>query len=90
MDDETFRYRPTCSVRGCEQSARYKVAAPWTDGTRRELKNYGLACEAHRDAQRDLARDRRARLNLAEGEAVGEVALFRLIPGALDAELLKA
>ena len=30
--------------------AIYKIAAAWSDGTSRELKNYGLACETHRDS----------------------------------------
>lgn len=89
MDQELFCYQPTCSMRGCEEPARYKVAAPWSDGTSHELKNYGLACEAHREAQTARARTALAGLNLAEGERVGEVALYRLVPGQRDVELLK-
>ena len=29
--------------------AVYKIAATWSDGSSRELKNYGLTCDVHRD-----------------------------------------
>jgi hypothetical protein len=63
------------------------VAASWSDGTSRELKNYGTACEPHRDELLARARTHRATLTLAEGEAVGPVGLYRLVPGRHDAEL---
>ena len=53
-----FRYRPGCSAPACDRPAIYKIAATWSDGTSRELKNYGLACEAHRDSQLTAARSR--------------------------------
>src|SRR5436190_10789493 len=46
MEKTTFAYQPTCSAPNCRNPAAYKVAAPWSNGTQRELKNYGLACEA--------------------------------------------
>ena len=59
MDDSrSFRYRPGCSAPGCDRPALYKIAAIWSDGTSRELKNYGLACENHRDLQLSAARGR--------------------------------
>jgi hypothetical protein len=85
--DKTFRYSSTCSVSGCGQPAVYKVAAPWSSGNSRELKNYGLACEAHRDEQLSSAREHRDRLKVAEGEVVGPVDLYRLLPGKRDVEL---
>ena len=54
-DDATFRYTPKCSSPRCGKPAVFKVAAPWSNGTSRELKNYGLACEAHRDSLFALA-----------------------------------
>jgi hypothetical protein len=86
-DRETFQYRPTCSVRGCDEPASYKIGAPWSDGTSRELKNYGTVCEAHRAQELARARARRRVLKLAEGEVVGEVGLYQLIPGRHDREL---
>jgi hypothetical protein len=44
----------------CDAAAKYKIAAPWSDGQFKELKTYGHACADHlvpifRDAE-----DRRA------------------------------
>lgn len=87
MDDPVFRYRPICSVPRCTHPAAFKVAAIWSDGTSRELKNYGLACQAHRDAQLARAQLHRQRLVEVEGETVGPVGLYELIPGRRDVEL---
>lgn len=88
-DAQRFRYQPTCSAPDCHQPAVYKVAAPWSSGTSRELKNYGLACEDHREAQLARGRTHRAGLALAEGETVGEVGLYRLEPGQRDVNLTR-
>lgn len=82
-----FQYRPMCSYPHCEKSATCKVGATWTDGTSRELKNYGLACEDHGQFLLDRATKNRDGLRLADGETVGPVKLFRLEPGRRDAEL---
>src|SRR5262249_34409696 len=82
-----FHYAPKCSDPGCGQPAGYKIGAVWSDGTSRELKNYGLACEAHREAQLERARVRRDGLRLADGESVGPVSLFALQAGRRDSEL---
>lgn len=85
-DEPTFRYRATCSHPGCDRTADTKVAAPWSAGAGRELKNYGLACEVHREPVLAQARERRAALAIAEEETVGPVGLYDLIAGRLDAE----
>ncbi|AMV36746.1 hypothetical protein [Planctomyces sp. SH-PL62] len=82
-----FRYRPVCSAPGCEETAVYKAGALWSDGPRRELKNYGLACPEHRDAQLARARANRDRLKLEVGEVMGEIRLFRLDPDRRDTDL---
>ena len=89
METKAFHYQPTCSRPDCGQPAVYKVAAPWSNGTSRELKNYGLACEAHRDSQLALAQLHRQGLKLAEGETVGTVGLYQLDPGRRDVELTR-
>jgi hypothetical protein len=89
MEKTTFRHEPTCSAPQCDAPAVYKVAAPWSNGTSRELKNYGLACEAHRDSLLALAQIHRQGLKLAEGETVGPVGLYRLAAGKRDAELIR-
>ena len=69
MDEDwkRFEYRPACLVAGCATPALYKIAAAWSDGTSRELKNYGTVCATHRFEQlekrarptKDLASRRR-------------------------------
>jgi hypothetical protein len=85
--EQPFHYQPLCSSPGCGRPAIYKVAAPWSDGTSNELKNYGLACAAHREQQLARARSNREGLTLAEGESVGKVCLYQLLPGVRDKEL---
>jgi len=77
-DPPAFYYRPGCSVAGCERPATFRGAAPWSNGTSRELKNYGLTCDDHRDDQLRRAGDRRRALAPAEGETIGMVGLYRL------------
>ena len=87
MEIETFTYQPTCSVKGCDEPAHFKVAAPWSDGTSRELKNYGQTCDEHREKQLERAYHARKALKLTEGETVGEVGLYEIIPGMRDVDL---
>jgi hypothetical protein len=89
MEKPSFRYQPTCSAPNCRETAVFKIAAPWSNGPSRELKNYGLACEAHRDSQLALAKLHRQGLKVAEGETVGEVGLYQLTPGRRDTELTR-
>jgi hypothetical protein len=89
MEETPFHYEPKCSVPGCREAAAYKIAAIWSDGTSRELKNYGLACETHRESQLARARAQRRNLTLAEGETVGEVSLYRFVAGQRDFELAR-
>ncbi len=87
VEETPFHYRPMCSHPDCDQPAVFKVGAVWSDGTSSELKNYGLACEAHRQSQLQRARKNRDGLKLADGETVGPVTLFILEPGRRDTEL---
>lgn len=90
VDESTrFEYRPACLVRGCSAPALYKIAATWSYGTSRELKNYGTVCETHRLEQLEAARGRRKTLQLAEGESVGEIESYRLVPGERDGNLIR-
>jgi hypothetical protein len=88
-ETKPFCYRAGCSVVGCTAPAAYKVAASWSDGTSRELKNYGLACEVHRDFQLARARAHHGALRLSEGETVGPVEAYVLRPNCRDAELAR-
>ncbi len=83
-----FRYRPSCTWASCEAPALYKIAATWSGGSSRELKNYGLACEQHRDQLFAAAGRNHERLRLAEDETVGPLELYFLRGGCRDAELV--
>jgi hypothetical protein len=85
--EQAFRYCIGCSASGCETPAVYKIAAVWSDGTSRELKNYGLACDEHRELLLAAARQRHQAPKRAEDETVGPVALYRLRSGYRDQEL---
>jgi hypothetical protein len=87
MAPEGFRYLPRCSATNCGKAAIYKVAAPWSNGTSHELKNYGLACEDHRDSLLARAQLHSQGLTLADGETLGAVGLYRLEPGKRDVQL---
>ena len=63
------------------------MAASWSDGTSRELKNYGLACVQHRAEQLARARSHREGVKPAEGELLGPVGLNQLQRGVRDREL---
>ena len=89
-DYRVFHYLPRCSAPNCNQPATFKVGAVWSDGTSRELKNYGLTCEGHRQSQLERARRNRDGLKLADGETLGPIALYVLEPGRRDSELTQA
>jgi hypothetical protein len=78
MDEAPFRYVATCSSPGCEDQPRYKIAAPWSNGPLRELKEYGLACQRHLDALLARAEGHRQVLGMREDEEVGPVEVFPL------------
>jgi hypothetical protein len=78
MDEKIFRHATTCSYPCCPNPPRYKVAASWSYGPLRELKNYGLACEQHRDVLLDRARQNRERLAVGDDETVGPVEIHDL------------
>jgi hypothetical protein len=86
MDEPTFNYSAKCFSPGCPAAPRYKIAATWTSGALRELKNYGLACDDHREAIFERGRLHRRGLLLADDEVVGPVAIFSLEPGQRDGD----
>ena len=82
-------YRVLCGTEGCTELARFKIAAEWSNGTTRELKTYGLACEQHLEAEyrRSLLKQQSCRLT--EGERLSPPEIFRLEPGRRDRELVR-
>jgi hypothetical protein len=87
LQERAFHYHPLCTTPGCEAPAVYKIAASWSDGSSRELKNYGLACEQHRDDGLAAARRHHRELRRADDETVGPVTLYRLLKGRRDQDL---
>jgi hypothetical protein len=85
-----FSYRPGCSSHECDRRAIYKIAAAWSDGTSRELKNYGLTCELHKESQLTAAQTRHQAHRRFDGEHVGPVELYVLRTGCRDVELTRA
>lgn len=86
MDQPVFTYEPCCAFSE-EEPATFKVAAPWSYGSIRELKTYAICCEEHLERSLARARAEAANLVLAEGEVLGPIAVYRLLPGIRDAEL---
>ena len=78
MDEAAFHYRISCLSPGCPEPPRYKIAAPWSDGPLRELKNYGLACEQHRESLLARALSHRESLAVRDDEQVGPVEVIEL------------
>ncbi len=68
-----FHYAPACSMAGCDRPPVVKIAAFWSYGPLREFKNYGLACEEHREPLLALALVRRKALAVGDDEQVGPV-----------------
>ena len=83
MDEPSFHYESTCSAPGCSKAPRYKIAAPWSYGPLRELKNYGLACDEHRESLLERARGRRDGLAVRDDEEVGPVEAYPFEPAPL-------
>lgn len=89
MDQPPFHYQPKCSLPGCGRPGVFKVAAPWSYGNINELKNYGVCCEEHRDGLLQRARGESQGLAPSEGEKIGPVGVYQILPGVRDAELTR-
>jgi hypothetical protein len=76
-----------CSLPGCEESATYKIAAPWSDGRFAELKTYGHACADHLGPVFRAAEGRRHHHHAAFGETIEEIGIYRYEQGRRDRQL---
>jgi hypothetical protein len=76
-----------CSEPGCEEPAVYKVAAPWSDGTFRELKTYGFACPEHLKDVLRSAETRWLDYEPVKGEVVQDIGIYRYERGKSDRQL---
>ena len=63
-------YPVLCQTIGCGETARYKIAAAWSDGLTRELKTYALCCPACIGVQFRLAEARQANCRLSPTEVI--------------------
>jgi hypothetical protein len=89
MDQPPFHYQPKCSTLGCGKIGVYKIAVPWSYGNISELKNYGVCCEDHKGPLLIRAKGENASLVPTEGERIGEVGVFQVLPGVRDADLTR-
>src|SRR6266446_109046 len=80
-------YTVCCSTPDCGALARYKVAARWSDGQIRELKTYGLACEACVAACFRGACERQAACRLGAGERLDAPGIYVMARGQRDCDL---
>lgn len=78
--DPGFTYAPSCAMPDCDRPPVCKLMATWAFGPMSERKNYGLACDAHRDELLARARDRRRALVVGDDERVGPVEAIPLGP----------
>jgi hypothetical protein len=76
-----------CSVPECRESASYKIAAPWSDGSFSELKTYGFACSNHLGSVFRAAVERQDDYPPSPGETVEEIAIYRFEQGKRDRQL---
>jgi len=77
----------SCSVPDCTEPASYKIAAPWSDGSFSELKNYGHACADHLREVFNAAEQRREEYIPSTGETIEEIGIYRFEQGRRDRQL---
>src|SRR4051812_35829993 len=82
-------YVVTCSQRGCTRPAVYKIAARWSDGVTRELKTYGLSCEACLGEQFARSKVKQLACRLAPGETLESPGIYDLTRGQRDPHLAR-
>jgi hypothetical protein len=80
-------YTIICRTPGCGQTARYKIAARWTDGITGELKTYALCCEGCLPEWFQRSREKQARCRLAPGEVLEPPGIYLLKRGQRDQQL---
>lgn len=79
--------RVKCSQDGCAELAAYKIAAPWSDGSFAELKNYGYACPEHLGSVFRLAEQRRQAYQPTPAETIEDIGIYKYEQGKRDRQL---
>ena len=82
-------YVVRCTVQCCQELARYKIAAEWSDGSVHELKTYGLACENHLEVLFRRSLEKHQKCRQADGETLSAPQVFRIESGRRDPELVR-
>jgi hypothetical protein len=82
-------YPVLCYRPGCGQTAVFKIAAKWSDGTTYELKTYSLCCEACLPGQLADAKRRHAVCRTAPGETLEPPGVYELTRGTRDRQLVR-
>jgi hypothetical protein len=72
-------YPVVCQSQTCDQPARYKVAARWSDGTTVELKTYALSCKKCLAKWFENARDTQRTTRCVVGETLDPPQIFERI-----------
>jgi hypothetical protein len=80
-------YPILCYTRGCQNLAKYKIAARWSDGVTGELKTYGLCCRDCLPVWFRQSRKKQSECRLASGETLERPGIFHLVRGQRDRHL---
>jgi hypothetical protein len=80
-------YQVACCGPDCKHPAAYKIAARWSDGVVRELKTYGLCCDAHLADGFRRALAKQQACHLTAGETLDPPGIYRLHRGQRDQTL---
>ena len=78
-----------CSQPGCNNVARYKIAARWSDGATQELKTYALTCDNCLPDAFQRSCEKQAACRLAPGEILEAPGIYTLERGRRDTEICR-
>lgn len=82
-------YPVRCTTPNCGETARYKIAANWSDGVTHELKTYALSCTACLSEAFRRSRVKQAACRLTAGETLEAPGIYELIHGRRDPQLVR-
>jgi hypothetical protein len=80
-------YPITCTSKGCQNLAEYKIAARWSDGLIGELKTYALCCAGCLETSFRESLRKQAACRLAPGESLEPPGIYHLERGQRDKKL---
>src|SRR6266478_45738 len=80
-------YPITCTSKGCQNLAEYKIAGRWSDGFIGELKTYALCCAGCLEKSFRESMKKQAACRLAAGESLEPPGIYHLERGRRDQKL---